>query len=546
MHERGAVQELDRRRGAIGERRIVVAAGRRHRQAELRPNARTAGKHRGTNQPRRASAASLVRLAAGPAPRRAPSGFASWLARSCSSWSHRHRHRCKHGLLSSADVSSRIDTWPGIVNPRPASAAGDRHRCRHRRPRLRRRAGGAPGSTSPCSTAPPRPAASCAKSRSAASASTRGPTVFTMRWVFDELFAAIGARLDDHLRLRPAETLLARHAWSMASSGSTCSPTSSARSMRSPPSRGRGRPPLIAPSASALPADLPHARGTVPARLEADAGVARGARRLARPARADAHLAVRHAVGQPRRLLPGRRACASCSAAMRPTAARHRSAPATLMLVAHVEQAKASGWSKAACTAWRVRSQFARRTRRRLRSAYDAPVRGNHRPRRPRLRHASSPAARRVDASAVVFNGDAAALGSRPARCAGQRPPSQHRTSKPPIAVGADLERSSTRCQGFPLLRHNVFFGADYREEFEATCFAARRCRPPPRCTSAPRIATTADEARVHRADRRGGERLLCLVNAPARGDTAPLSADGDPAMRTQDELRCCCAAACR
>ena len=39
-----------------------------------------------------------------------------------------------------------------------------------------------------------------------------GPTVFTMRWVFDELFAAAGRNFADHVRLRPLE-VLARHAW---------------------------------------------------------------------------------------------------------------------------------------------------------------------------------------------------------------------------------------------------------------------------------------------------------------------------------------------
>lgn len=39
-----------------------------------------------------------------------------------------------------------------------------------------------------------------------------GPTVLTMRWVFEELFAAAGATLADHLTLRPAD-VLARHAW---------------------------------------------------------------------------------------------------------------------------------------------------------------------------------------------------------------------------------------------------------------------------------------------------------------------------------------------
>ena len=39
-----------------------------------------------------------------------------------------------------------------------------------------------------------------------------GPTVFTLRSIFDEIFAACGATLDAHVTLRPA-TILARHAW---------------------------------------------------------------------------------------------------------------------------------------------------------------------------------------------------------------------------------------------------------------------------------------------------------------------------------------------
>ena len=39
-----------------------------------------------------------------------------------------------------------------------------------------------------------------------------GPTVFTMHWVFDELFGAAGKNFSDHVRLRPLE-ILARHAW---------------------------------------------------------------------------------------------------------------------------------------------------------------------------------------------------------------------------------------------------------------------------------------------------------------------------------------------
>ena len=46
----------------------------------------------------------------------------------------------------------------------------------------------------------------------AMSAIDGGPTVFTMRWIFDGLFGDAGARLEDHLGLITAETL-ARHAW---------------------------------------------------------------------------------------------------------------------------------------------------------------------------------------------------------------------------------------------------------------------------------------------------------------------------------------------
>ena len=39
-----------------------------------------------------------------------------------------------------------------------------------------------------------------------------GPTVFTMRWVFDEIFQAAGETLDSHISLKPAD-ILARHHW---------------------------------------------------------------------------------------------------------------------------------------------------------------------------------------------------------------------------------------------------------------------------------------------------------------------------------------------
>jgi phytoene dehydrogenase-like protein len=39
-----------------------------------------------------------------------------------------------------------------------------------------------------------------------------GPTVFTMRWIFDQIFAAAGTRAEDELSLTPL-SVLARHHW---------------------------------------------------------------------------------------------------------------------------------------------------------------------------------------------------------------------------------------------------------------------------------------------------------------------------------------------
>jgi len=44
-----------------------------------------------------------------------------------------------------------------------------------------------------------------------------GPTVLTMRWVFEQVFRDVGCRLDEHVRLMQAESV-ARHAWEDGSS----------------------------------------------------------------------------------------------------------------------------------------------------------------------------------------------------------------------------------------------------------------------------------------------------------------------------------------
>jgi 1-hydroxycarotenoid 3,4-desaturase len=71
--------------------------------------------------------------------------------------------------------------------------------------------------------------------------------------------------------------------------------------------------------------------------------------------------------------------------------------------------------------------------------------------------------------------------------------------------------------EGFPLLRHTVFFSRDYRAEFDAIF---RDGRPP----GEPTVYICAQD-RDDRGEWPAGtpERLLCLINAPALGDSKPL-----------------------
>lgn len=137
-----------------------------------------------------------------------------------------------------------------------------------------------------------------------------------------------------------------------------------------------------------------------------------------------------------------------------------------------------------------------------------------------------------LPADSVVFNGDPQALcqgllgdGVRPAV---QVLPRDRRS------LSALTWALHARTEGFALDRHNVFFDTDYASEFD-DIFRLRRL---------PRQGT----AYVCAQDRgagpapAGAERLLCLVNAPADGDS-PHFDDREAAAcerRTLDLLRAC------
>jgi 1-hydroxycarotenoid 3,4-desaturase len=121
-----------------------------------------------------------------------------------------------------------------------------------------------------------------------------------------------------------------------------------------------------------------------------------------------------------------------------------------------------------------------------------------------------------LPASAVVFNGDAAAL---PAGLLG--PAVRHAVPHRPVSARSLSALTWTLlapARGFPLLRHNVFFSADYPAEF-SDLFARGRL------PAAPTVYVCAqDRGDTAPADNGAPERLLVLVNAPARADSAPLA----------------------
>jgi 1-hydroxycarotenoid 3,4-desaturase len=330
-----------------------------------------------------------------------------------------------------------------------------------------------------------------------------GPTVFTMRWVFDEIFAAAGARLDDHLTLARSQ-VLARHAWADGS-----------------------RLDLFADRAESAEA-IGRFAGAAEAR-GFEAFSARAARiwrtlegsfiREDRPSVLDlvAKAGARDLMGispfttldralgehfrDPRlRQLFGRYATYCGSSPY--------DSPATLMLVAHVESEGVwlveGGMHRLAVALATLAERLGARLR------YGTGVRSITR-RGGRAAGVVLADGQPIDADAVICNGDsnAVATGLFGDLGAAVKPttPAERSLSALTWAVRATPE-------GFPLLRHTVFFSGDYRAEFDAL----KRGRLPAEPTVYICAQDRTDQDRSDQ-DRATPERLLCLVNAPATGD---------------------------
>jgi 1-hydroxycarotenoid 3,4-desaturase len=345
-----------------------------------------------------------------------------------------------------------------------------------------------------------------------------GPTVLTMRWVFEELFGQAGLSFDQCVGLRPA-SILARHAWQ---DGATLDLFADRQASADAIGRFAGASQARAylgfcREAASVYCALEHAflRGQRPSLPALIARIGRHRPIDLTRIRPFETLwqAVRRHFADPRlQQLFGRYATYCGSSPFE--------APATLMLVAHVEQEGV----------WLVDEGMYRIAEALETAATDRGVRFVYGNRVARVRTDAEGACgvllergEILDASAVILNTDVSAAGSGLLG-----PDVQHaapRVAPDERSLSAITWLIACETSGFPLLRHNVFFSNDYRAEFDAlfarrelaanatvyVCAQDRRAHEPS-ASSVP----AADGLPAHKM-----ERLLCLVNAPAEGGRA-------------------------
>lgn len=329
-----------------------------------------------------------------------------------------------------------------------------------------------------------------------------GPTVFTMRWVFEALFEAGGQSFGASLGLTPA-SVLARHVWQESGILDLHADIdASADAIATFAGRGEGEAYLDFISEcrdvhrtlknTFMAAQKPNA-----ASLMLRVGDL-GAMWRTRPF--DTYWSrLQKRFADPRlRQLFGRYSTYVGASPFR--------APATLMLIAHVEQDGVwlldGGMHALACAvrqlaeAGGARFRFGEEAERIL--VQGGAVCG------VRLKSGEE-----IPAGAVIFNGDVAAL---PAGLLGNEVRNTVRSvPRRERSLSAITWCLATRTGGLPLAYHNVFFSDDYKQEFDSV-FRERTI------SQRPTIYICAQDRRGSSAPE-GPERLLLLINAPADGD---------------------------
>ncbi len=352
-----------------------------------------------------------------------------------------------------------------------------------------------------------------------------GPTVLTMRWVFEALFERAGAQLSDYLTLRPLD-VLARHAWSATERLDLFADRDRSAEAIGDLAGAREAAGYLAFCAEAkrIYETLKDTFLTVPKGGPITLAGRVGLHRLGKLLAIRPYETLWGALGDhfkdPRlHQLFGRYATYCGSSPYE--------APATLMLIAHVEQAGVwtveGGMHRLAAALSELATSLGVVFR------YGAHV-AQIEVEKGRASGVVLASGERVRADKVVTNADAQALatGALGAAVAPRRAGPVKRSLS---AITWSI-RATTH--GFPLARHNVFFSNDYAAEFDDVF---KRNRLP----QAPTIYVCAQDRDEPGPDLGRPERLLVLVNAPAHDPlTQKDSAQNESAALTDRELATC------
>ncbi|GAB5414958.1 MAG: phytoene desaturase family protein [Congregibacter sp.] len=325
-----------------------------------------------------------------------------------------------------------------------------------------------------------------------------------MRWIFDALFAAADAKLEDHLELFQAD-VLARHAWRQGGLLDLYANTErSAQAIREFAGEENADAYLDFCARSAdIYATLrePYIASPRPGMFELVQRV--GFTRLDAMWRTAPFTSLWRALGQhfsdPRlQQLFARYATYVGSSPLQ--------APATLMLIAHVEQDGVwlvKGGMRAVALALQEIAEGLGATFCFDDGAQELLVEAG------RVIGARTQSGREFRAESVVFNGDISVLGTG---LLGREVSSAVTAVRPAQrALSAITYCVYGRVSGLDLHYHNVFFADDYPEEFRAIFGRGE-------ITEYPTVYVCAQD-RVGDARPEGAERLLLLINAPADGD---------------------------
>lgn len=339
-----------------------------------------------------------------------------------------------------------------------------------------------------------------------------GPTVFTMRDVLEEIFAASGAGLAEEVGLTPAD-VLARHGWAdgsvldlFADEAQTLDAIGDFAGAESARAYRR-----FAAEAARIHRTLAEAfmwrPRTNPIGLTFRLGLRRLPELQATRPYETLWKALEGHFRDPRLVQLFARYATYCGA-------DPFRAPATLMLVAHVETSGVwlveGGLSRLAGALARV----AARNGAAIRTGAEVTEILVERGAAAGVRLASG---EMLPADAVIANCDPSAIGAGRLGAAARRavgtvpPPARSLSSLTLMAVG--------EAEGFGLRHHNVFFSPDYAREFAEI----RAGRLP----ADPTVYLCAQDRRADGGFDGGPERVQIIVNAPATGDAgAPTEGD--------------------